>query len=586
VSCCEDVRALLGRYVDHELPPADVNRVDSHLGVCDACAERLRLMEREADLLRQAFEPEAASEAAGADIWPRVQRARTQRRRLRWYGLATAASVLLALGARLAMLPAESPVEIVRVAGCSGPVELCRNGDWSQLATFTILRDGDRMRCTTARGVVTLHGDRRIDLNVDTEIRFEANGGYSHFHVRLVRGSIHVDLPEVRMPLIVYTPVADVTAFSETAGVPGPARFELLLSGVPPAASWLDRLDPVPVAWAGPASPELEIICHLGSIRAVNTSGEQVAVKSGQRAVVAPTGAITQPMAARTPLDRGWWLPPRRRVAVAPPLPRQPSPAHVPLSVEPKPDESPAAEPRRAQPDVGERPDPGEKPAPFPSMEAAPPPRDLAAEPDLGGVILTWSPVAWRRPVVEYNVYRLAAQDTEPALIARVPHDAKIRRYECRDSLPGLGEERQYAAATVVREDDALKEGEFSKYVAGRSANYRIRFLGVGGTSRGDQAMILVEKKRGRAVHRHTFAVPVRDLHLGLTGEIGGPRQIVVQPMPGVRHRLLVDFSTGYRLIQMDVRYVGRDGVPREQRSITIESRGGRRHTIDMKPLK
>jgi hypothetical protein len=595
VSCCTDVQGLLGRYVDRELPPADVNRVDNHLTVCDDCAGRVRLMEREAELLRAAFEPEDVPESAGADVWPRMQRLRAQRRRLRWYGLAAAASILLALGARLALLPGPAPAEIVRVTGCSGPVELRRGRGWSELATYTVLRDGDRVRCARGGGSVTLHGGWRMDLRVDSEIAFEANGAYSPFSVHLLRGAVHVELPRVRQPLNVRTPVGQVTAFSEVAGVPGPARFELVLTGTPPAVGWLERLDPTPVAYAGPATPELEVVCYEGSVRVVNTSGEQVAVQSGQRAVIAPTGPITQPTTAEARSRPAWWSGSRGGAAPAPPLPLplppvpEPVAAHVtPDPTRTDPDDARKTDPPDGPPDAAAARDPGgepDPPAPLPrSMEGPPPPADFAAASDFGAVILTWSPITWREPIVEYNVYRRAPQDTEFALIARVPAQAAIRRYVYRDAGLMMGEANQYAVASVVSDDEReLHEGAFSKIVTGRAADYAIYFTGIGKAEGRDQAMILVEKRHRGTVHRHTFAVPPRDLHLGTTGEIGGPRQIVVEPMPSVRHRQLVDFSTGYRLLRIQSELEMRAGLPRERRSILIENALGTRREIPLR---
>ena len=66
----------------------------------------------------------------------------------------------------------------------------------------------------------------------------------------------------------------------------------------------------------------------------------------------------------------------------------------------------------------------------------------------------------------------------------------------------------------------------------------------------------------------------------GETGAIGGPRQVVVEPIKGARHRVEIDFSTGYHLVDIVARVVDENGAAKRRSGIVVESERGIRRTI------
>ena len=152
MSVCKEIRSLVGRYVDGELGSTDVSRVDNHLSVCEKCAEDVRLMEREAELLRGALTIDEAPEHLCAGLWQSLQeqpaRVRWMQGTLRWASLAAAASLLIAVAISMFVSGHRFGPQLALVTMRAGPLEIQHPGkDWTPLATDTMLRDGDRVRC-------------------------------------------------------------------------------------------------------------------------------------------------------------------------------------------------------------------------------------------------------------------------------------------------------------------------------------------------------------------------------------------------------------------------------------------------------
>lgn len=94
---CEDFQALLGRYVDGELPPGPRGEVEAHLGVCAECR---RLVEREQgwrQAIRRAGTYHTAPEPLRRSIAAMARRGAPGAGAPRWRGWAMAASLLLAV---------------------------------------------------------------------------------------------------------------------------------------------------------------------------------------------------------------------------------------------------------------------------------------------------------------------------------------------------------------------------------------------------------------------------------------------------------------------------------------------------------
>jgi anti-sigma factor (TIGR02949 family) len=53
MSTCAVVLELLDDYVDGELQPSDMRRVQTHLAQCDGCAAEFRRARREVDAVRE-----------------------------------------------------------------------------------------------------------------------------------------------------------------------------------------------------------------------------------------------------------------------------------------------------------------------------------------------------------------------------------------------------------------------------------------------------------------------------------------------------------------------------------------------------
>lgn len=592
MSSCKEIGPLLGRYIDHELEPADVNRVDNHLSVCERCAEEVRALEREAELLRRALAVDEVPAALGVGLWKRLQAARPQPVRYFWYGLAAAAAVLVALVGGLVTRPSATRAPIARVTTCSGPLELRAAGEqWAPVATYAVLRDGDRVRCGTDRpGALILNSNRRFDFDTGAELAFHYDGAYGQFRVEMQRGRIRGDLTDLRRQLSITTPVADITAMAEGTNALGHAEFEVCLSGVAADLGLLERLHLLPAAYAGMELPRLEVKVYEGSVILVNQSNSGTAVTPGRRVVVDARGPIPEPERFDPAAERAWWTMLDRVVAVTkryepPTAPPTVEVAHEPKPPSPPPDHKifdPVPEPPgpTPTPEPVRVPKPG-PPAVTPPVEGPPRPEGLSATPDIDSVVLTWKPVvSEKRPVVEYGVYRRALGDTNFALIARLPASGQDRACRFTDEGLSLGAEYQYAVAAAWRDDiGAVIDGQMAQPVTGCPADFRISYRG------GDDESLVnvrVEKLHDGTIRAHTFPVRKRDLASDETGDIGGPKLIEIEPIRGARYRQLIDFSTGYHLVDIVSKTDYEKGIPRKRSKIIIENDVGVRRDIDL----
>lgn len=577
VSACKEIQGLLGRYVDGELGEGDATRVREHLETCDDCAEDARLMEREAELLRGAFAPEGVPEHIGEKVLQRVWR--PPMFRYRWIAMAAAAGVVLALGISAVHWLGPEGAALARVTTCSGPLEVCaKGGSWRSLATYSVLRDGDRVRCgEDTPGGMILNANRRFDLDVDTELVFHSSKSGAPFNIDMERGRIRADVARLEHPLNVLTPVANVTVLTEDPGTAGPAEVEVRLTGVAAELGFLDGGGILPAAYAATAErPELEVSVYQGSVLLLDSLGQAATLGPGQRIVVTVNESMPEPSAFDVNSRRPWWPVPGPVVAMsAAPItkPEVPSPAtpgdseRPPAAVEQPPDVTPLP------PDAVEP----AKPAP-PRSQGPPAPEGLLARPDIGSVLLAWKPVVFAEPVVEYGIYRRAPGDTEFALVGRFPvREGSTDKYLFLDDGLSMGIEYQYAVAALVRneQDGSLIDGEMSESVTGKPADFQIFYTG------GDKnaVLIIVEKMHDDKPRRQTFVVSAQKSG-GASGEIGGPRYIVVEPMDGVRYRALVDFSTGYHLVDIVTRAEGAGGVQRKRSAVVIENDLGFRREI------
>jgi len=584
VSACNEIRALLGRYVDGELGPADVSRIDSHVSVCEACAEELRLMEREADLLRAALAPEAAPEHLCANLWSALQEppARSTWIPLRWAAAAAAAVILVAWFVGLVVTNGGPGVKLARVTSCAGPLEIRHAGeDWAPLATYTMLRHGDRVRCGSGNaGSLIVDGDSRFDLDAGTDLVFASDVVEGSFRITMERGRLHARFPSLTQPFNIFTPVVNVVATNEATDAAGPTEIEIALTGVPPALGLLDRIHLLPAAYAAADEPQLELLVYEGAALLVTKSGLATAVTPGHRIVVGADGPMPEPAAFDVSARRAWWPSDlRAAIAMRPAEPRGIPDAAVPPAG--KPDGAAAPPPKAGGTGTNVAGPVRPVPADAKPVDGPPAPKGLVARADIDAVLLTWRPVNdGTHPVVEYGIYRRAPGDTEFALIGRFPVIGdNIQTYVFRDAGLGIGAEYQYAVAAATRNKDGddLIEGKLSNVTTGSAADFHLYYTG--GNNK-DLAIIVVEKRHGDDVRRQTFMVRKRDPAAGQSGRIGEPRQIVIEPVQGAKHRVLIDFSTGYRLADIITAVDHKDGIPRERSSIIIENGLGMRKTI------
>jgi len=587
VSSCQDIQGLLGRYVDQELSAADVNRVDSHVSVCDKCAEELRLMQREAELLREALRADEAPAHIAEGLWDRMRRARLRRTNYWWYAAAVAAGVVVALAIGVVSRPAPPAAQVAQVTTCAGPLEIkTARRDWTPLASYTMLRDGDHVRCGTVKpGTLILNETHRIDLDYDTELVFFRSGDYGRFHMEMPRGRIRARFSRIRRPVRVQTPVADVRVTPEQHGAVGEADFEMRLTGVEPELGWPGRLHLLPAAYAGADEPELEVLVHKGSASVQNTTRHTVKLRAGERVSVAAEGPILPATRFNVTARRDW----RNQLApvMASAADRLPVP-ETPAKVTPEPPHRTAtpvahkaAPTAPAVPEAPERRqgDAPREPPDAPRAELPPAPTGLTVTPDIRSVLLTWDPVVGaRRPVVEYGVYRRAPGDNVFGLVGRLEAQGR-QKGKCmfRDDGLSIGVQYVYAVTAAYGRQDGLVEGPMSAPVTG-SAGFHIYYTGYSG----DLAMIAVEKMHEGKIVRHTFHVRPRDLRRAepRTGNIGGVRDVFIEPIHGTWQRVAVDFSTGYHLVGIVTKIEHQRGIPRRHSKIIIENELGLRREI------
>ena len=584
MSSCQDIQGLLSRYVDHELSAADVNRVDSHLSVCDKCAEDLRLMEREAELFREALKADDVPAHIGVGVWDRMRRARLRRTNYWWYAAATAASVLVALIIGVVSRPVPPVAQLAQVTTCAGPLEIrTARRDWAPLATYAMLQDGDRIRCGVGKpGTLILNETRRLDLNYDTEVAFFRSGDYGRFRMEMRHGHIRAHFPRIRQPVSIRTPVANVWVTPEEKDAAGEADFEMRLTGIEPEIGLLGRIHLLPAAYAGGNRPQLEILVHKGSVSVENATRHTISLKTGERVTVAAEGPILAAAQFDIAARRDW------RNELAPTVASVPDPLPVP--------EIPgkiAREPVRREdlPDPGKGVEPGPKPPErkpgdipresphIPRHKLPPAPAGLTAAPDIHSVLLTWDPViGTKRPIVEYGIYRRAPGDNVFGLAGRLEVQGKPKgKCMFRDDGLSIGVQYVYAVTAAYDHEGGLVEGPVSAAVTA-SAGFHIYYTGYSG----DLAMVAVEKMHEGKIVRHTFHVRPRDLRKAAsrTGDIGGVRDVFVEPIRGTWQRVAVDFSTGYHLVDIVTKIEHPRGIPRRRSKIIIENEAGLRREI------
>lgn len=589
MSSCKEISSLLERYTSRELSPADVNRVDSHVNMCDACAKRVQLLEREADLLRAALVPGEVPPHIGNGVWQRLHRSRGRWMNSWWYAAAVAASIVAVLCIGLLTRPRRSAASIGRVDLCSGPLEVRTAGrGWAPLATNAILRDGDRLRCGHSRpGTIMLNRDYRLDLNRGTELALLGDRTYGRFGIELHRGNIRTEFARLRSATALHTPLADI-ALLPPAGPTGRIEIELVLSGLPTETGLLGGLSILPAAYAGSDAARLEVRVYQGVAAVSSASGKRVVVSAGEQLMVTSDGVLPEPIMLRAAARSEWWewtsLAPAGRSAAA--LVREPMRRSdaKPVSATAPPDIAAVSESVRVEssPKPGEV-APTEAPADV-SARRPPAPCNLVGRPDIGSVALSWEPVAAGEVrVVEYGVYRRGAGDSDFVLIGRVPvSEAASDRFVFLDDGLPIGTQYEYAVAAAARDERGfLLEGELSQVLTVSPADFRIVYTG----GSDDVANIRVEKFFDGELRSKSFAVRKRDRSRGSTGEIGRPEQLRIrQTLAGttrpVERRVLIDFSTGYHLVDI-VKAVGHSrGVPEVSWKIIIENDAGMRREV------
>jgi len=547
VNGCENIRLLLERHVDEECSSAEAAQVEEHLRACEACAWKVALLRREAELLREALASGESAPETTAGLWARARRARRLRLGLRWGAVAAAAVLVLALFAGLFTGPGSRGAPLGRVTLCSGPLELRGAGGWEPLATYATLRAGDAVRCPAGSvGGLVVDFRRRFDLDAGTELVFSADDGNGGFRIEMPSGRLHAELSSLRRPFAVVTPVADVVATAERSGVAGGAEIEVALRGAAREPGRLGRLSLLPAAWAAEEEPTLEVIVHSGVAVVINRGELATAVGPEERIVVGSEGPMPEPEPFDRRLVRPWWIDratlARRAAEAEPPAPVRPPEAR----------------------DAREAPEP---------VAGPPAPADLAAAPDLEGVLLTWSPVEGPdTPVADYGVYRRAPGDTDFGLVTRFPAaDEPVEKYVFRDDGVPVGAAYEYAVAAARRADEGeLIEGPMSPVVTG-SPMLRVRFLGL----EGDAAVLRIDRAVGDAVQSVTFRARPCDAASGEGGRIGGPA--AVGRAPGGDGEVQADFGTGYHLVDI---LAEEDGAT----AILIENALGITHRIPQTP--
>ncbi len=583
MSACKEIEVLLERYVDGELGATETSRVDSHLSVCEACAGRVRLLEREAELIRAALVPDEMPEDLCANLWASLRQPPPRFRwtPVRWAGLAAAAGILVALFVGTMLSGSGPGRELARVTTCSGPLEVqSRGGEWHPLATYAMLRDGDRIRCRGDRaGTLVVDTDNRFDLDADTTLVFSgAEKDAGPFALRMERGRLHARFDGLTGPLAIRTPVADMIVAIEVADVPAFTEIELALLDVKPEVGFLDRIHLLPAAYAGTDGPRLELLVFEGLVLLVNKSELATTVDAGQQITIGPTGPMPGPVSFDESARRAWW-PDNLRPALVVRGPVE-SPLDEPWRGALKPTDGAGATDARPGATAKGTADTTPPTPPTPEVEGPPAPAGLVALTDLEAVLLVWKPVQYEQPIVEYGIYRRAPGDTEFGLIARFQALSKsVQRYEFRDAGLAIGTKYQYAVAAATRDEESgdLIDGKLSNVAAGSPADFHLYYTGGDGE---DLAIIVVERLHGDALRRQTFMVRTRNLATGQAGAIGGPRQVVVEPIKGARHRVEIDFSTGYRLVGIVARVVDESGTAKGRSGIVVENESGIRRTI------
>ncbi|MFO7897784.1 MAG: zf-HC2 domain-containing protein [Planctomycetota bacterium] len=583
MNACAEIRKLLGRCVDGELDAAEARRVDEHVDACDACAEQLRLMEREAELIGAALGSDEVPAGLGAGLWVRLRR-----RRRRWVnvGLSAAAAAAVVLVAFLIGLVAGPgpAVQVALVDACSGPLELATaEEDWKPLATYTVLGRGDRIRNDMPRpGRVILRGDQRIDLGYNTEIVTTDGDETSLSRIAMRWGDLHVELPNADRPFTVDTALAGVVVSPGSTG----SEFELQLGGGEPEVGWLGRIHLLPAAHAAPRGPSLLVRVYRGRARAEGPAGRAV-VRAGEEVILGEGAASPRAFDRATVV--AWWRPGWAETAGRPePLPLPPMPERRSAGERPS---RPGPGPERSgegDPDLGPsgpaEAEPGERPGPTPRSPRRPPaPTRLAAERDLTAVVLTWQPVRWERPIDEYHVYRSGPDGREFVLHDRVPPPKPEQSVAYRDERVSIGGEYRYQVAGAVRDDDGDPiVGAGSRVITASPLDFRIIYTGGGNDN---VANIIVETLyKGRPV-RKSFFVPKLDPVENESGQIGRRARVRIEPIPGTHQTIWVDFATGYRLLDiMTTREKDERGIPHKTRKVLIEDSAGRRRVLPAEP--
>ncbi|MFW6108007.1 MAG: hypothetical protein ACOC70_02285, partial [bacterium] len=377
----------------------------------------------------------------------------------------------------------------------------------------------------------------------------------------------------------VATPVAHVVA------IPGPdgSEFELELTGVEREVGWLGRIHVLPAAYAGPTEPRLLLRVYRGRAR-VDGAGGTTVISAGEE-VMFGEGAPSP-----TPFDHGavvrWWRPGGSDTAKRPdPLPLPdgaavPEPEELPRERDPGP-EPPDDRELEPTPPSSEQTEPDKRTAPTRTEAPRPPaPKDVKAARDMTAVALSWKPVPWKRRIVEYHVYRSGADGREFVLHDRVPPpDEAGRRVAYRDERVSIGGRYRYQVAATARDEaGAPIVGEGSKVLTASPLDFRIVYTGGGSES---VANIIVETLyKGRAV-RKSFFVHKLDPVENESGQIGRRARVRIEPIPGTHQTIWVDFTTGYRLLDiMTTREKDERGIPHKVRRVLIEDSAGRRRIL------
>jgi Putative zinc-finger len=172
---CHELDARLDDWVDGSLPAPEALEVEAHLASCPACRESERR-------LRQVLAHAAAllrSQSPARDLWPEIAERLARERSWSWVGtprgalaLATAATVLLGMGALLWVQRAPTPARMVEIPVASPELVTATDG---QPLSDPVLAAAEREYELAANALLEALQQRRPALRPETLEKIEGN---------------------------------------------------------------------------------------------------------------------------------------------------------------------------------------------------------------------------------------------------------------------------------------------------------------------------------------------------------------------------------------------------------------------------